>query len=54
MNIKTPIHYAMDDIGALNRKFNDNPELAMMPFDKRRCGTVPGEGGACLIVENYE
>lgn len=44
----------MDDIGALNRKYNDNPPLSMMPFDKRRCGTVAGEGGACLIVESLE
>ena len=44
----------MDDIGALNRKFNDDPVHAMAPFDKNRCGTVPGEGGACLIVESLE
>ncbi len=32
---------------------NDSPETASRPFDKDRDGFVMGEGGACLIVEEY-
>ena len=33
---------------------NDSPETASRPFDKDRDGFVLGEGGGCLILEEYK
>ncbi|KAF2885667.1 hypothetical protein ILUMI_20518 [Ignelater luminosus] len=39
---------------ALSTSFNDNPEKASRPFDKKRDGFVMGEGSAILVVEELE
>lgn len=33
---------------------NDNPQQASKPFDATRDGFVIGEGGGCLVLEEYE
>jgi 3-oxoacyl-[acyl-carrier-protein] synthase II len=34
--------------------FNDCPEKACMPFDKKRQGGVNAEGGGMLVIESLE
>ncbi|CAD0196932.1 unnamed protein product [Chrysodeixis includens] len=39
---------------ALSTSFNDTPEKASRPFDKKREGFVMGEGAAILVLEEYQ
>jgi 3-oxoacyl-[acyl-carrier-protein] synthase II len=39
---------------ALSTDFNDEPEKASRPYDRRRDGFVMGEGAGVVVVEEYE
>ncbi len=39
---------------ATSTRYNDRPEASPRPFDKDRDGLVVGEGGGCLVLEEYE
>jgi 3-oxoacyl-[acyl-carrier-protein] synthase II len=41
-------------LNRLNETHNDSPEQAVRPFDVDAAGTVHGEGGGLLILEEYE
>jgi len=49
----TPLVFAgFCSLRALSSEFNDMPERASRPFDRRRDGFVMGEGSGALIVES--
>lgn len=41
-------------LGRLNSTYNDRPAEAHRPFDAEAAGSVTGEGGGLLILEEYE
>lgn len=47
--------HGMALMGAITHQgFNDAPEQASRPYDRRREGFVPAHGGACLVLEDWE
>jgi 3-oxoacyl-(acyl-carrier-protein) synthase len=44
----------MDAFGALCTTYNDDPEGACMPFDKKRAGTCLSDGGGMILLESEE
>ena len=46
--------YRQIDAGRITTTANDRPEKAVRPFDRKASGTVAGEGGGILILEEAE
>jgi len=44
----------LDVAGILNTSSNNNPDKALAPYDKVRKGTVLGDGGGLLLLEDLE
>ena len=44
----------MDNLEQLTHEYNDRPGEAVKPFDKKRSGTVLGDGGAFVLLESLE
>lgn len=53
-NLNRHFFEGMELFGANVNKYNDNPELASMPYDKKRCGPALSDGGGALILETLE
>lgn len=43
-----------DIVGASSTRWNDAPEMSPAPFDRKRDGTVCGEGAGVLVLESEE
>jgi 3-oxoacyl-[acyl-carrier-protein] synthase II len=43
-----------DNLLACSVDYNDTPECTPRPFDSKRDGLVVGEGGAAVLLEDYE
>lgn len=43
-----------DIMYATSTKYNDRPDMTPRPFDSDRDGLVVGEGGGCLILEEFD
>ncbi|MFC4562771.1 beta-ketoacyl-[acyl-carrier-protein] synthase family protein [Nocardiopsis mangrovi] len=50
----SPITFACFDAIKATSNSNDDPEHALRPFDRNRNGFVLGEGGAVLILEEFD
>jgi len=44
----------MDILAALNQSSNDSPDTSLASFDQGRAGTVLGDGGGLLLLEDLE
>lgn len=44
----------LNRLGALNKKYADEPEKASRPFDEDRGGFVAADGSGVLVLEEYE
>lgn len=44
----------MELLGANNKKYNDDPAHASMPFDTQRSGPVMSDGGGFVVLESLE
>eukprot|EP00347_Sterkiella_histriomuscorum_P013040 403366246 len=53
-NLNRHFFEGMELFGANCNQFNDKPELASMPFDKKRSGPIMSDGGGALILETLE
>ena len=53
-NLNRNFFEGMELFGANCNTYNDHPEKASRPYDKKRAGPALSDGGASMVIESLE